>query len=115
MSDYSKAFCPTFHRALEIVGARWGGAILQVMFSGASRFGEIENAVPDLSSRMLSQRLKEYETEGLIERRVIPERPVRIEYLLTAKGQALAPVVEALSRWAEKWMSDKPSATHTND
>lgn len=107
MSDYSESFCPSYHRALEIVGARWGGAILQVMLGGATRFGEIESAIPDLSSRMLSLRLKEYEQEGLIEREVIPETPVRIEYRLTAKGRALAPVVEALSVWADKWIDHK--------
>lgn len=97
--------CPRYHKAVEILGARWSGAILQVMLNGALRFGEIEQAVPELSSRMLSQRLRQLVTEGLAERRVFPDKPVRIEYHLTAKGQALAPVVRALTAWAEKWVS----------
>ena len=105
MSDYSAKFCPSYHRAVELVGARWGGAILQVMLAGATRFGEIQRAIPELSSRMLSIRLQEYEAEGMVERVVIPDKPVRIEYRLTEKGAALAPAVEALSAWAEQWLN----------
>ena len=96
--------CPRYHKAIEIIGARWSGAILQVMLGGVGRFGEIEAAIPEMSSRMLSQRLKQLETEGLVERSVIPAKPVRISYRLTAKGRALAPVVQALSAWADRWI-----------
>ena len=104
MNQQAASCCPIYHRAVEIIGARWSGAILQVMLNGATRFGAIEAAIPDLTSRMLSQRLKELEGEGIVERRVIPDTPVRIEYRLTPKGQALAPVVRALSAWAGKWV-----------
>lgn len=97
--------CPHYHKAVEIIGARWSGAILQVMLGGGSRFGEIEAAIPEMSSRMLSQRLKELEAEGLVERTVTPAKPVRIAYRLTAKGRALAPVVRALSAWAGRWVA----------
>lgn len=98
--------CPRYHQAVEIIGARWSGAILQVMLGGSStRFGEIEAAIPEMSSRMLSQRLKQLETEGLVERTVTPATPVRIAYRLTAKGRALAPVVRALSAWANRWVA----------
>lgn len=86
------------------MGRRWSGAILRAMFAGATRFGEILESVPDLSNRMLSERLKELEAEGVVEREVIPETPVRIEYRLTEKGRDLGPVVEALSVWAERWV-----------
>lgn len=78
--------------------------ILQVMLAGASRFGEILEAVPDLSNRMLSERLREFEDEGIVERVVIPERPVRVEYRLTTKGRDLNEVVEAISRWSSRWI-----------
>ena len=104
------SLCPRYHRAVEIIGARWSGAILQVMLSGASRFGEIEAAVPDMSSRMLSRRLKEFEAEGLLERSVTTETPVRIAYRLTGKGRALAPVVQALSAWAGRWVTPRQGA-----
>ena len=109
MTDMSKEstekFCPRYQRAVEIVGRRWSGAILRAMLAGASRFGEIQEAIPELSNRMLSERLREFEAEGIVERVVVPERPVRVEYRLTEKGRALNDVVEALSRWSQDWVS----------
>ncbi len=100
----SERFCPRYQRAVEIVGRRWSGAILRVMLAGASRFGEMQEAIPDLSNRMLSERLREFEAEGIVERVVVPDRPVRVEYRLTEKGRSLNDVVEALSRWSETWI-----------
>ena len=92
--ESSERFCPRYQRAVEIVGRRWSGAVLRAMLAGASRFGEIQEAIPDLSNRMLSERLRELEGEGIVERVVVPERPVRIEYRLTEKGLALHDVVD---------------------
>jgi DNA-binding HxlR family transcriptional regulator len=102
-------FCPRYHRAVEIVGARWSGAIVRAMMTGRTRFAEIAAVVPGLSDRLLSQRLKELEAEGIVVREVRPETPVRIEYRLTAKGAALAEAVAALSRWADEWVELEPS------
>jgi DNA-binding HxlR family transcriptional regulator len=96
--------CPRFHRAVEMIGRRWTGAILSAMLHGASRFTDIVNAVPGLSDRLLSERLKELEAEGIVIRRVHPETPVRIEYLMTEKGLALSHVTTAIEQWAEHWM-----------
>src|SRR6058998_1959894 len=95
------SFCPNYHRAVELIGRRWTGAILRAMLVGVSRFSELTETVPGLSDRMLSERLKELEAEGLVVRSVIPETPVRIEYHLTDKGRSLVSVVEAVSRWAD--------------
>ncbi len=105
--ESSERFCPRYQRAVEIVGRRWSGAVLRAMFGGASRFGEIREAIPDLSNRMLSERLRELEAEGIVERVVVPERPVRVEYRLTEKGRSLNEVVESLSRWADEWIDLK--------
>ncbi len=102
--EHTSTFCPLYHRAVELVGRRWNGAILRALMGGATRFGEIASAIPDLSDRMLSERLKELEAEGILTRTVFPETPVRIEYTLTPKGRALAPVVDALSAWAAEWL-----------
>ena len=102
--------CPHFHRAVELIGRRWTGAILSAMLSGASRFTDIVNAVPGLSDRLLSERLKELECEGIVQRVVHPETPVRIEYLLTAKGHDLGAVVEEVRTWANRWPSPPPCA-----
>jgi DNA-binding HxlR family transcriptional regulator len=98
------ACCSFYHRAVELVGKRWTGAILLVLMEGPLRFSEIKQLVPDLSDRLLSERLKELEAEGIVERRVIDETPVHVEYELTEKGRALEPAVRALKRWARAWL-----------
>lgn len=98
------AFCPYFHHAVELIGRRWTGAIIRAMLGGLARFNELAQAIPGISDRMLSERLKELEAEGLVERIVVPETPVRIEYHLTEKGRALADVEAAISAWAEEWI-----------
>jgi DNA-binding HxlR family transcriptional regulator len=102
------AFCPVYHRAIELIGRRWTGAILRVLLSGTIRFSDITAAIPGLSDRLLSERLKELEAEGIVTRTVIPEMPVRIEYHLTEKGRALHDVIDAVSRWAEEWAAKPP-------
>lgn len=111
MGDYAEELCPAYHCGVEIIGRRWSGAILQVMLAGASHFAELERAIPDISSRMLSERLKELETEGIVERTVTPDTPVRVEYRLSAKGRALGPVVKALQAWADKWVAPRGAGT----
>ena len=98
------AVCPIYHQAIELIGRRWTGAILQVMVAGALRFGDIAAAIPGLSARMLSERLKELEAEGLVTRVVYAEHPVRIEYHLTDKGRDLGDVMAAIAAWAHRWL-----------
>ena len=98
------ACCSLYHRAVELVGKRWTGAILLVLMDGPLRFSEIRQLVPELSDRLLSERLKELEAEGVVERRVLDGAPVRVEYALTSKGMALEPAVRALKRWANSWL-----------
>ena len=96
--------CSLYHRAVELVGKRWTGAILFVLLDGPARFSEIKECVPDLSDRLLSERLKELEAEDIVERKVLEGSPVRVEYGLTSKGQALEPAVRALKSWANAWL-----------
>ena len=96
-------FSPEFHNAAELVGKRWTAAIIYSLFHGLNRFTDLINAIPGVSSRMLTERLKKLESEGIIERSVYAETPVRIEYELTKKGLALREVFIALSKWAIKW------------
>ena len=92
--------CTYYHRAVELIGKRWSGAILAVLMDGPLHFSEIRRAVPEISDRLLSERLKELEAEGIVERRVIDGSPVRTEYSLTRKGQALEPALRTLQDWA---------------
>ena len=83
-----------------------------LLLRGPLRFSELARAIPQISDRALSQRLKELEAEGILERQVLPETPVRIEYHLTPKGEALASVVAATSAWAEQWLAPTASISH---
>jgi DNA-binding HxlR family transcriptional regulator len=97
--------CPFYHQAVEMIGRRWTGAILEILMqAGPLRFSTIASAVPDLSDRMLSDRLKELESNHLVERTVYPGPPVRVQYALTLKGQELAPALAELKRWARTWL-----------
>jgi len=111
MNDSSglSPFCPKFHHAVELVGRRWTGAILRAMLAGHTRFSEIGAAVPGLSDRLLSERLKELGTEGLLER-IADEATGRAEYRLTDKGRELAPAIECLADWAERWLAAEDAA-----
>jgi DNA-binding HxlR family transcriptional regulator len=107
--SHDEDFCPQFHHAVELIGRRWTGVVLRTMLHGATRFGDIAAAVPNLSDKMLAERLKELEAEGMITRTVVPETPVRVEYELTGKGRALEGVVKALGDWADEWVGPCPA------
>jgi DNA-binding HxlR family transcriptional regulator len=100
----SEHMCPKFEGAISILGKRWTGLILHVLLRGPARFKEIREIVPQMSDKMLSERLKELEEQGVIERKVYPEIPVRIEYHLTEKGKDLRSVIESIESWSHKWM-----------
>ncbi len=95
--------CPHFHAAIELIGKRWTGAILCALTDGPQRFAELARAVPGLSDRLLSQRLRELEEEGLVERAVEAGTPVRVTYSLTEKGAELRPAIGELKSWAKRW------------
>jgi len=100
--------CPFFHEAVELLGKRWTGAIVQALLVAPRRFSEISPAVPQISDRLLSMRLRELEAEGIVDRQVLNGAPFRVEYALTPKGRALEPAVCALGTWAREWLT-RPS------
>lgn len=89
--------CTKYHHAVELIGKRWTGAILFVLMDGPARFSEIRELVPDLSDRLLSERLKELEAEGIVRRGE--------GYELTDKGRELEPAITALKSWANTWVA----------
>ena len=97
--------CAQFHKAIELIGRRWNGAIVYLLLKGPSRFTTLREAIPDITDRMLSERLQQLEREGIIVRSVLPETPVRVEYAITKKGRALASAFDAIGEWAHKWGS----------
>jgi DNA-binding HxlR family transcriptional regulator len=108
-------FCPQYASIMDLLSRRWMGVILRVLMSGPHRFSEILVAVPGLSDPLLTQRLREMESKELLERRVFPTSPVRVEYELTEAGRDLERAVRVLSEWAEKWWptpADQPAPSH---
>src|SRR5436309_14811449 len=105
------ALCARFHQASELIGRRWTGAIIFVLLRSRCRFATLRDAIPDITDRMLSERLQELEQEGIVERTVVPEAPIRVEYSLTRKGRALTTAIDAIADWADKWVAiDHPAA-----
>ncbi len=95
--------CPKFENAFELLGKRWTGLIIRTLLSGPKRFSDITETIPNISARMLTERFKELEKEGIVLRKVYPEIPVRIEYELTKKGIELQSAMDEIQKWAEKW------------
>ena len=103
--------CPRYEQAIQLLGKRWTGLILDTLMSGPQRFCELTSIVEGLSDRVLSDRLRELEAVGIIKRDVYPQIPVRVEYRLTEKGKDLKPVVDAIHTWAERWIELPQTST----
>ncbi len=100
-----RACCPYLHEAVELVGKRWSGAIVYVLLHGGPmRFSVIGQSIPQISDRLLSERMKELEARGMVERRVGGSSPARVEYELTPMGRDLAPALAELQCWARRWL-----------
>ncbi len=106
-------YCEVYAQLMDLLSRRWMGLILRVLMSGPHRFNQILAAVPGLSDPLLTQRLREMEGKGIVERHVLPESPVRVEYELTEAGRDLERAVRALSDWASKWWATEDSEQHS--
>lgn len=100
----SMHLCPKFENAFELLGKRWTGLIIRVLMNGPMRFKDISAMIPGMSDRMLTERFKELEQQGIINRHVYPEMPIRIEYELTDKGRALRLVMDEVQKWGDQWL-----------
>ena len=104
MAEIVPPVCARFHRAVELIGGRWTGAIIQTLLQGKTRYALIKAAIPDITDRMLSERLRSLEEEDLVTRWVIAATPVRVEYELTEKGRSLENALHEISAWANRWI-----------
>lgn len=96
--------CDKVEHSYQLIGKKWMGLIIHSLCDEPKRFSEIHAYIPDLSKRVLNERIKELEESGIILRNVIAGRPVRIEYSLTRKGNELGRALKAVESWAEKWL-----------
>ncbi len=110
--EHTPELCASFHKAIELVGRRWTGAIVFLLLKSRCRFATLRDAIPDITDRMLSDRLRELEAEGIVDRTVVPETPVRVEYALTPKGRALVKAFDAISDWAHDWQTTPGTEPH---
>jgi DNA-binding HxlR family transcriptional regulator len=99
--------CP-IQFVLEIVGSKWAILILRELFSGSRRTHEFLDALPGISTKTLTARLRELESYGLVKRKVFPEVPPRVEYSLTEKGLEIQPVMMSLKQLGENWLQQDP-------
>ena len=90
-------------RALEVIDGKWTTLILRDLLRGKRRFGELRASLVGISPKTLTDRLRDLEASGVLERTIYPEIPPRVEYALTDKGRALGPVVAALAEWGQDW------------
>jgi DNA-binding HxlR family transcriptional regulator len=99
--------CPKFEKAISLLSQRWSALVIYQLLSGSQRFTEIQSAI-GISGKVLSDRLKDLEHQGVVKREVIPETPVIIEYSLTEKGRSLEPVLREIESWSQHWVNPKP-------
>lgn len=90
---------------LDVIGGRWKVLIIRELMSGVKRFGELQRALQGITQKMLTQQLREMEEDGIIHREVYPQIPPKVEYSLTALGESLQPILNAMHEWAVKHSS----------
>ncbi|UJF27310.1 helix-turn-helix domain-containing protein [Planococcus sp. 107-1] len=95
--------CPRFESAISLLSQRWTGLIIYQLLAGPQRFSHLTDVI-GISGRLLSERLKNLEAQGIVTRTVYPETPVRIEYELTEKGFSLKPVMDEIQNWSQVWV-----------
>ena len=96
--------CPV-ETTLAVIGSRWAVLILRDLLTGTKRFSELKRSVGHISQKVLTANLRAMEARGLLTREVYPEVPPRVEYTLTAAGESLRPVLEALAAWGEGYQA----------
>jgi DNA-binding HxlR family transcriptional regulator len=97
--------CPA-EMTLDIIGGRWKVLILWQLFQGERRFSELFRALHGITQKMLTQQLRELEKDGIVHRQVYAQIPPKVEYSLTALGESLRPVVDAMCEWGLKHRGD---------
>ena len=93
--------CPVT-KIMSVLGGRWKFIILYTIRNAPKRFGQINNFIPSISNKVLTEQLRELEEDGIIERRVLTDRiPVNIEYSLSARGQEIIPIISLMEQWGD--------------
>jgi len=95
--------CPRFEKAILLLSKRWTGLVIYQLLNGPQRFNELQSAI-GVSGKVLSERLKDLEKEGIVHREVIPDTPVIIQYSLTDKGRSMESIIKSIEIWSQDWI-----------
>lgn len=104
---YDRLGCPV-EACTEVIGGKWKGKILFILFSGTKRFGELRKLMPETTQRMLTMQLRELEEDGVIARKVYAEVPPKVEYSISEAGRSLKPIIDAMWHWGTEFLSKLP-------
>lgn len=105
---YDRLGCPV-EVCTEVIGGKWKGKILYILFNGTKRYGELRKLIPDTTQRMLTTQLRELEEDGIIDRKVYPQVPPKVEYSISEHGQSLRPIVDAMWKWGKEFLATLPA------
>jgi DNA-binding HxlR family transcriptional regulator len=108
------ADCPT-RRILDRIGDRWTVLVVGALWDGTARFSELRRRVEGISQKMLTQTLRGLERDGLVQRRVHPEVPVRVDYTLTEAGRTLREPLRALEEWSITYLGHVSASQEAYD
>jgi DNA-binding HxlR family transcriptional regulator len=107
-TEEMQRICLNFHSAIEFIGKRWMGAVIYSLLQGPKRYNEIISSIHGISDRLLTERLRDLENEGLIIKRVITTAPKKVEYELTPAGKELEEVIKVLMKWVQTRRINNP-------
>jgi DNA-binding HxlR family transcriptional regulator len=105
--SYDQLGCPV-EACTEVIGAKWKGEILYILFAGTKRYGELRKLIPSATQRVLTLQLRELEEDGIIERKVYPVVPPKVEYSISKRGESLKPIIDAMWHWGKKFLLTLP-------
>ncbi|MFJ7724979.1 winged helix-turn-helix transcriptional regulator [Neobacillus sp. NPDC097160] len=105
--------CPKFEKAISLLSQKWTALVIYQLLLESQRFNEIQSSI-GISGKVLSERLKELEHQGIVKREVIPETPVIIEYSLTEKGHSMEPIIRTIENWSQLWVKEESDSSENN-
>lgn len=105
-ADTERASCPV-ETTLEVIGGRWKVLILQELFQGVRRFGQLHRGLNGITQKMLTQQLREMEEDGIVHREVYLQVPPKVEYSLTPLGESLKPIIDVMHKWGVRHLDER--------
>lgn len=106
--SYDQTGCPV-EACTEVIGGKWKGKILYILFTGTKRYGELRKIIPEAIQRVLTAQLRELEEDGVIVRKVYAQVPPKVEYSISEQGEGLRPIIDAMWIWGKSFLEALPA------